>query len=46
MHFALQKLRILPSALDAMSQREKALVFASIDLRIKQEKREAARMKK
>jgi len=45
MHYALQKLHILPSTLAAMSQREKALVYASIDLRIKQEKKEAARLK-
>lgn len=45
MHFALQKLYILPSVLEAMDQREKALVYASIDLRTKQEKKEAARLK-
>lgn len=44
-HYALQKLHILPSVLDAMEQREKALVYASIDLRIEEEKKEAARLK-
>lgn len=38
-HFALQKLRILPSVLENMSQRERAFVYASIDLRIAEEKR-------
>lgn len=46
MHFALQKLHILPSVLEGMSQREKALVYASIDLRIEQEKKEAAKLNK
>lgn len=45
MHFALQKLHILPSILDAMDQREKALVYASIALKIKQEKKEASKLK-
>lgn len=40
-HFALQKLHILPSALLAMNQRERAFVYASIDLRIAEEKRAA-----
>ncbi|MCQ4832953.1 hypothetical protein [Hungatella sp. SL.1.14] len=44
-HFALQKLHILPTILDAMSQKEKAVVYASIDLRIEEEKRLANQMK-
>lgn len=45
-HFALHKLHILPSELDAMSRREKAFIFASIKLKIEDEKREAARLKR
>ncbi|ADL04004.1 hypothetical protein [Lacrimispora saccharolytica] len=45
-HFALQKLHILPGALQAMSNREKAFVYASIQLRVEEEKREIARIKK
>ena len=37
-HYALQKLHILPSALMDMSERERAYIFASIDLQIKAEK--------
>lgn len=40
-HFALQRLKILPSALEAMDQRERAFIYASIDLRIEEEKRQA-----
>lgn len=38
-HFALQKLHVLPSTLDSMTQRERAFVYASIDLRVAEEKR-------
>jgi hypothetical protein len=38
-HFALQRLHIRPSELDAMSQRERAFIYASIDLRTAEEKR-------
>ena len=44
-HFALQKLHLLTSALESMSRWERALVYASIDLRVKEEKRQAAKMK-
>lgn len=44
-HFALQRLRIRPSELAAMSQREKAFVYASISLRVEEEKRGAAKIK-
>ena len=44
-HFALQKLHILPTVLEAMSQKEKAVVYSSIDLRIEEEKRLASQMK-
>ncbi len=44
-HFALQKLRILPSTLLALDDREKAFVYASIMLRIDEEKRQAAKIK-
>lgn len=43
-HFALQRLHIRPSELDAMSQQERALIYASIDLRVEEEKRAAAKM--
>lgn len=38
-HFALQKLHILPSVLDAMDDKEKAFVYASIQLRAEEEKK-------
>ena len=44
-HFALQKLHILPTVLEAMSQRERAFIYASIDLRIEEEKKLANQMK-
>lgn len=51
-HYALQKLHIRPGVLagtcganDPVSLRERAFIYASIDLRVKEEKREAAKMK-
>jgi len=44
-HFALQKLHILPSTLVEMSDRERAFIYASIQLRIEEEKKEAAKIK-
>lgn len=44
-HFALQKLHILPSTLAEMSEREKAFIYASIQLRIEDEKRESDKIK-
>lgn len=44
-HFALQKLHILPSTLANMSEREKAFIYASIQIRIEQEKKESAKIK-
>ncbi len=44
-HFALQKLHILPSTLANMSDKEKAFIYASIQVRIEQEKREAGKIK-
>ena len=44
MHYALQKLHILPSVYAAMSREEKALVVASIQVRIKGEKEEAKKI--
>lgn len=43
-HFALQRLHIRPSELENMSQQERALIYASIDLRIKEEKRQASKI--
>lgn len=45
-HFALQKLHILPSTLSAMDEKEKAFIYASIQLRVEEEKKVAAGMKK
>jgi len=44
-HFALQKLHILPSVLAEISDRERAFIYASIQLRIEDEKKEAAKIK-
>ncbi|MFT4107604.1 MAG: hypothetical protein QM657_17750 [Lacrimispora sp.] len=45
-HFALQKLHILPGALLAMDEKERAFIYASIQLRVEEEKKLAAGMKK
>lgn len=45
-HFALQKLHILPSTLLSMNSKERAFVYASIRLRVDEEKKMAAGMKK
>lgn len=45
-HFALQKLHILPSALDALDEKEKAFIYASIQVRIEEEKKQASKIKK
>ena len=44
-HFALQKLQITPSTLNEMSQREKAFIYASIQIRTEAEKKEANKLK-
>ena len=44
-HFALQKLKILPSQLENMSQKEKAFIYASIQVRVDKEKREMEKAK-
>lgn len=44
-HFALQKLKILPSQLENMSQKEKAFIYASIQVRVDTEKREMEKAK-
>lgn len=44
-HFALQRLHIRPSELENMSQRERAFIYASIDLRVAEEKRLASQVK-
>lgn len=44
-HFALQKLKILPSQLENMSQKEKAFIYASIQVRVDTEKREIEKAK-
>lgn len=51
-HYALQKLHIRPGVLsgscgpnDPIGQRERAFIYASIDLRVKEEKRESAKLK-
>lgn len=45
-HFALHKLKILPSQLDNMGHEEKLLVYASILVRIEDEKKHDEEMKK
>ena len=44
-HFALQKLHILPSQLESMEQKEKAFIYASIQVRVETEKKEANKIK-
>jgi len=51
-HYALQKLHIRPGVLAGIcgsqapiGQRERAFIYASIDLRVKEEKREATKLK-
>lgn len=44
-HYALQKLHILPGTLQSMNRKEKAFVYASIELRVEEEKRQAAKLK-
>lgn len=50
-HFALQRLHIRPGVLagicganDPVGSRERAFIYASIDLRVKEEKRQAAQL--
>lgn len=45
-HYALQKLHILPSVFTKMDQREKALVIASIEKRVEDEKKEQDKTKR
>lgn len=44
-HFALQKLHILPSVLNVMNDKEKAFVYASIMIRVENEKKETSKIK-
>ena len=44
-HFALQKLRKFPHEILDLPEREKAFVYASIQLRIEDEKKQAAKIK-
>ena len=41
-HYALHRLKILPSTLVALPLRERAFIYASIDLQIEKEKKEQA----
>ncbi|MGB8455151.1 MAG: hypothetical protein WCD89_22825 [Anaerocolumna sp.] len=41
----MQKLHILPSILDNLSQKEKAFIYASILVRVEEEKKQADKMK-
>ncbi|MES1046304.1 hypothetical protein FOA22_17735 [Heyndrickxia oleronia] len=45
-HYALQRLRIRPKEFFDMDRKEKAFVIASIDIRIKEEQKEAKRAKR
>jgi hypothetical protein len=40
-HYALHRLKILPGQLLALPRRERAFIYASIDLQIEKEKKEA-----
>lgn len=44
-HFALQKLRILPSVLANMDNKELAFIYGSIQIRVEEEKRHAKEIK-
>lgn len=46
MHFALQRLQILPNQWARFSKEERALVIASIDLVIKEEEKSKDRIKR
>ncbi|WP_242940497.1 hypothetical protein [Anaeromicropila populeti] len=45
-HFALQKLHILPSVLVEMDDKEKAFIYASIQLRVEEEKKASNKISK
>jgi len=45
-YYALHELRILPHELTAMSRRERAAIYAMIDVRVEQERKERKKMKK
>lgn len=45
-HYALHRLKILPSIFAALSIREKAFIYASIDLQIEKEKKDAEQANK
>lgn len=42
-HYALHRLKILPSTLVALPLRERAFIYASIDLQVEKEKKEQKR---
>ena len=43
-HFALQKLHIRPKELEEMDDKEKAFVYASIQIRAEEEKKESQKI--
>ena len=45
-HYAWHRLKILPSTLVALPLRERAFIYASIDLQIEKEKKEAQKAKR
>ena len=45
-HYALHRLKILPSTHVALPLRERAFIYASIDLQIEKEKKEAQKAKR
>lgn len=45
-HYALHRLKILPGALLSLPLRERAFIYASIDLQIEKEKKEAQKAKR
>lgn len=45
-YYALHKLKILPNEYNVMNRREKAFIMAAIDIKIENEKKQAAKVKK
>ena len=45
-HYALHRLKFLPSTLVSLPLRERAFIYASIDLQIEKEKKEAQKAKR
>lgn len=44
MHYCIHRLKKLPNEIEALSLRERAFLYASIDIEVKRQKKEAERM--